>query len=560
MSSVDWRNRFGWNWISSVRNQGGCESCWAFGTAALYEAMVRIEQCVWCRRSEGDVRNGVGKQCWDLGNLGEATTFVQNYGIADPDCFPYTEAAALYCSEEGKGAVPLSPTPDRAGRTVKAPAITSISDVTQKKQWIDTVGPMALLCNPPADFDYYGSGVYVPTTSVLGGEHCLLVVGYNDDAPVPYWIVKNSWGTGWGMSGFAYIAYSANLLEPAGFVGVRNVNPDPWTKRRVRNGTMLESGNGGAHNNFELFIQIGDTIEHWWRENDDAALPWNRVGVVRCADPWRDTFHNDTADCPAVIQSTFNRNYELVYRTTSNGPGGGCMRHVYFDQAAGDWLDATIFGPSDALGMASLVQGTRGAPGDFEVVILRHTGAIEHWAKQNSWPWTNPPGTWFLKSQIDMGLAYAGAGLVHSRLGISGVLENGQGELHYVATGTKGEICHYKLPVGGTTWQLINVFGSGLTSAPCMIEGQFGAADELDVGNFELCVAAGGQVQHWYRDNHALGPWTQSAVFGSNAARVVSLIEGSFGFNLEMIVQTIDNHYQHYWRDASGWHQGVVIV
>ena len=62
MSAVDWRNRFGWNWISSVRNQGTCNNCWAFGITALYEAMVRIEHCVWCRRSEADIRNGVGKQ------------------------------------------------------------------------------------------------------------------------------------------------------------------------------------------------------------------------------------------------------------------------------------------------------------------------------------------------------------------------------------------------------------------------------------------------------------------------------------------------------------------
>ena len=103
MSSVDWRNRFGWPWITSVRDQGGCESCWAFGTTALYEAMVRIEQCVWCLRSEGDVRDGVGKQCWDPGNIGEATTLVTNYGIADPDCFPYTEASAVCSAEEGKG-------------------------------------------------------------------------------------------------------------------------------------------------------------------------------------------------------------------------------------------------------------------------------------------------------------------------------------------------------------------------------------------------------------------------------------------------------------------------
>jgi len=46
----------------------------------------------------------------------------------------------------------------------------------------------------------------------------------------------------------------------------------------------------------------------------------------------------------------------------------------------------------------------------------------------------------------------------------------------------------------------------------------------------------------------------------SNASRVVALVEGSFGFNLELIVETLDGHYQHYWRDGSGWHAGVVIV
>lgn len=560
MSSVDWRNRFGWPWISSVRNQGGCESCWAFGTTALYEAMVRIEQCVWCLRSEGDVRDGVGKQCWDLGNIGEATSFVEKYGIADPDCFPYSAAAAVYTAEEGKGASPISTTPDRAGRCVRAPAAVTITDVAQKKQWIDTVGPMAMMFDPPADFGAYHGGVYVPTTTQLGGEHCLLVVGFNDDAPVPYWIVKNSWGTSWGMQGFGYIAYSANLLEPATFWGVQNVNPDPLSKRRARNGAMIESGNGGRHNNFELFIQIGPNIEHWYRENDNPALPWTRVGVIQCADPWRNTFHGDTADCPTAVQSTFNRNFDLLYRTSHSGTGNGQIRHVYFDQNAQDWLDATTFGPPDPLGVAGFVQGNRGAPADFEAVIMRQSGAIEHWTKHNSWPWTQPPGTWYFRSQIDTGIAFAGAALVQSRLGVTGPMESGQGDMHYAATGVHGEICHYKLAAGGTTWQLLYVFGNGMTSAPCLIEGQFGASHEMDAGNFELCVVSNGPIQHWYRDNHALTPWVHTATFGSNARRVISLVEGSFGFNLELIVETIDGHYQHYWRDGNGWHQGVVIA
>ena len=46
----------------------------------------------------------------------------------------------------------------------------------------------------------------------------------------------------------------------------------------------------------------------------------------------------------------------------------------------------------------------------------------------------------------------------------------------------------------------------------------------------------------------------------ANAKRVVALVEGSFGFNLELVVENLDGHYQHYWRDGNGWHAGVVIV
>ena len=118
---------------------------------------------------------------------------------------------------------------------------------------------------------------------------------------------------------------------------------------------------------------------------------------------------------------------------------------------------------------------------------------------------------------------------------------------------------HFRRSVGGV-WSLIGTFGAGITSAPCMIEGQFNAAHEADVGNFELCVAANGQIEHWWRNNHGPGPWQRSAVFGNGVRRVLSLLQGSFGFNLEVIVERTDGRYQHYWRDSAGWHTGVVIV
>ena len=124
MTAVDWRNRFGRNWITRPRDQGPAPNCWAFAATALYEAMIRIEHGFWCRKSEGDLARGVGKQSWDWGNLGETLDFVENYGLADPDCFPYNTGgvAALYVAKaDGANStnIPISPTPDRPGRTMR---------------------------------------------------------------------------------------------------------------------------------------------------------------------------------------------------------------------------------------------------------------------------------------------------------------------------------------------------------------------------------------------------------------------------------------------------------
>ena len=110
-----------------------------------------------------------------LGRPRRGSDIAQNYGIADPDSFPWSEAANIYSAREGSGALPLSPTPDRAGRTVRVGGVVTINDVAKKKSWIDAVGPMAVMCDPWADFGGYSGGVYMPTTTALLGEHCLLV-------------------------------------------------------------------------------------------------------------------------------------------------------------------------------------------------------------------------------------------------------------------------------------------------------------------------------------------------------------------------------------------------
>jgi Papain family cysteine protease len=560
--NVDWRNRNGRSFVTSVRSQGSAPNCWAFAMTALYESMIRIEHNLWTRRSEGDVARGAGKQAWDWGNAGEAHIFVERYGLADPGCFPWSEAASLYTAKphgSALSALPLSPTPDRAGRTMKIRPGTFVSLTTdkQKKDWLDLVGPTVVQVPIRWDFSAVGSQIYHPNpASPVRGDHLMLVVGFNDDDQC--WIVKNSWGTTWGDRGYGRIAYAANMLEPRDFVGVRGTNPDPWAKRRQRTGALVQSGNGGSNNNFELFVLTAGNIEHWYRENANWLMQWNRVGPIRSADKWR-PLPADAIDVPAVVQSSLNRNYELMYRCSENS-----LHHAYFDQATGWWFDAKLVGSGgvalvDAIGIPGFVQSDRGAPGDFEVVAVTRAGTAEHWTKHNSAPWTRLPGEWYRQQVFGRGFGFSGPSLVQSRLGVTGVPENGLGELHYVGATSAGEMQHWRR-VPGRQWVLLSTFGSDVTSGPTLIEGTYGAGDDSGIGNFELCVVVGQQVQHWWRHNRSSGPWVLSAEFGDAAARVVGLLQGTYSTNLEAIVQRTDGRYQHYWRDGVGWHAGAVVV
>jgi hypothetical protein len=522
---VDWRNRWGINWVTKIRDQNGCENCWAFGTTALIESMVRINHCVWCIRSEGDLRDGMKLHCADGGWPGTALDWIKSNGIADPDCWRFDTTDTAY-----------APTSDRSGRTVQISDYTTLGNVEDEKNWLDTVGPITCCFAVYSDFYGYGGGVYTKMSNTLEGLHCILVVGYDDTQNC--WIAKNSWGPNWGESGFVRIAYGQCNIDDYAKYGVNLTSPDPWTKRRLHSGNIIESGDGAMRRNFEMLATgNGTQIQHWWRDNSAAGFPWNRGAL----------FANDAAVCPTFTATTYNRNFELVYLTT-----GRRLHHWFFDQTSQNWKDGGIFGPTDATGIPGFIQSNYGAPGDFEVVVSTADGKLNHW-----WRMNGPPWTWTDGGRFGNNITNSGGALVQSAFGT-------QGNLEVVAVRNDGMMQHYwRDDDHGAVWNAGPTFGSNVSSPPCMIQGQYGATDEYTNGNFELCVAVGGKIQHWWRNNGATGlPWINSATFGPQSGAinaVAGLIEGSFGFDLEVIALRSDRQLQHFWRDGAGWHEGPII-
>ena len=138
---------------------------------------------------------------------------------------------------------------------------------------------------------------------------------------------------------------------------------------------------------------------------------------------------------------------------------------------------------------------------------------------------------------------------------------NDHGNLECVATLNTGQLQHFWRDEPTQTWNPGATFGSGIYSTPAMIQGQYGMGSEAGPhGNFELCVAIGNQVQHWWRDNAGGSmAWNNSATFGHDVQAVAGLAEGSWGMNLELTVLRTDNQLQHYFRDSRGWQEGPII-
>ena len=74
----------------------------------------------------------------------------------------------------------------------------------------DGTGPVASAFTVAGSFDYYTSGCY-NYDSTAAVNHGMLIVGYDDAlcSNNGAWIVKNSWGAGWGEAGYCYVAYGA---------------------------------------------------------------------------------------------------------------------------------------------------------------------------------------------------------------------------------------------------------------------------------------------------------------------------------------------------------------
>jgi C1A family cysteine protease len=205
-AAVDWRNNGG-NYVTTVKNQGSCGSCVSFCSCAVIESAVKIKlqnPGYAIDLSEAFMQFCGGGSCGGWG-LTSGLAFAQSTGVTDDACMPYQptnmNCAASRCS-------------DWQNRLTKIESFSGHATMDARKNAV-AAGPVLAGMEVWSDFFAYDSGVYVKSSAATRlsppGYHCIAIVGYDDSQQC--WILKNSWGTGWGEAGFCRLRYGqADLL------------------------------------------------------------------------------------------------------------------------------------------------------------------------------------------------------------------------------------------------------------------------------------------------------------------------------------------------------------
>jgi cathepsin L len=206
-TNVDWRKR---GVVTEVKDQGACGSCWSFGTTETTESYYAITTGKLVVLSEQQILDCTPnpQQCGGTGGCGGGTAelawarIIQLGGLASEVSYPYVSgdgsAHTCYFSK-------VTPVANVTGY-VNLPS----NDPAPILNHLANNGPLAISVDA-GTWSSYGGGVYDGCDqSSPDLDHEVMLVGYGTDSVNgDYWLVRNSWGPGWGEDGYIRLSRKA---------------------------------------------------------------------------------------------------------------------------------------------------------------------------------------------------------------------------------------------------------------------------------------------------------------------------------------------------------------
>ncbi len=192
--------------LTPIRNQGSCGSCWAFSTVAAFEGNIYIKDNLSRDLSEQFLVS-CNTDGWGCSGGWWAHDYHQWKTVPnDPNPGAVYESTFPYVAYDAPCNAPYA-RPYRLNNWFYVGSPWTIPSVDAIKNAIYTYGPVSVAVCAGSVFQSYRGGIYSTNESSYcngGINHAVNLVGWNDAENT--WILRNSWGTGWGESGYMRIA------------------------------------------------------------------------------------------------------------------------------------------------------------------------------------------------------------------------------------------------------------------------------------------------------------------------------------------------------------------
>jgi hypothetical protein len=211
------------DWMTPVRHQQTCGSCWAFAALAVVEAQLNIQSGSPDLDVDLSEQTVIDCDTHSLGCIAGASEqslsgYLHDVGAPIESCNPFLGDDDMCLAGCRDGATP--PRYRVESTTMVVPEVGSPRDAVQAWMRYQLVhhGPIARTIQ-----DIYG---YDPSThrcSPTGGSHYVAVVGYDHAARL--WIAKNSWGPGWNGNGYFDVEYGYCAIDASATIVDRVIAP-----------------------------------------------------------------------------------------------------------------------------------------------------------------------------------------------------------------------------------------------------------------------------------------------------------------------------------------------